>query len=153
MSSATTYGSCLFSEDEFVSKVEGCCYPNAEFKHADHIRLAWIYLRRYGLERAEERIAVTIRRFAASLGHQEKYHETVTRAWLRLVATAQCATPEAASFEDFIEKHGWLLERTALSAFYTKACLSSEVARRQWVEPDRRPLPCASSVTVKVGNI
>ena len=141
MSSATAYGSCLFSEDEFVSRVESCAYPNAEFKHADHIRLAWIYLRRYGPEGAEERIIATIQRFATSLGHTQKYHETMTRAWLRLVAAAYSASPEAASFDDFIDKHGWLLERDALSAFYTKSCLLSDLARQQWVEPDRRPLP------------
>lgn len=141
MATTLAYGSHLLNEDEFVSKVEGCCYQNAEFKHADHIRLAWIYLRRYRPESAEERIIATIRRFATSVGHAEKFHETMTRAWLRLVASAHFATPEAASFEDFIEKHGWLLERNALSPFYTSAHLSSEAARRQWVEPDRRHLP------------
>ena len=57
MTNDATYGSYLLAEDEFVVAVEECRYANAEFRHADHIRLAWIYVRRYGARQAEERIA------------------------------------------------------------------------------------------------
>lgn len=138
-----TYGSYLLSEDEFVAAVEECRYPNAEFRHADHIRLAWIYLRRCGLRQAEERVLETIRRFATSLGHERKYHETMSRAWVRLVAVAAHATPKITAFDEFLAKHKWLLDRGALSAFYSGACLKTEAARQGWAEPDKRPLPCA----------
>ena len=141
MANDATYGSGLLAEDEFVAVVEGCRYTNAEFRHADHIRLAWIYVRRYGARQAEERIAATIRRFAISQGHETKYHETQTRAWLRLVATAQHLTPTVTAFDDFLTKHGWLLDRSALSAFYSRAHLSSEAARRGWADPDQMPFP------------
>ena len=144
MANDATYGSCLLAEDEFVAVVEGCRYANAEFRHADHIRLAWIYVRRHGARQAEERIAATIRRFAISLGHETKYHETQTRAWLRLVATAQHLTPTVTAFDDFLTKHGWLLDRNALSAFYSSSHLSSEAARRGWADPDQMPFPCLS---------
>lgn len=142
MSDDATYGSFLLGEDEFVAVVEGCRYVNAEFQHADHIRLAWIYVRRYGARSAEERIAATIRRFATGLRHEAKYHETQTRAWLRLVATAEYLTPSVTGFDEFLVKHGWLLDRTALSAFYSGAHLLSESARHGWAEPDNLPLPC-----------
>ena len=141
MTNDATYGSYLLDEDEFVSAVEECRYRNAEFRHADHIRLAWIYVRRYGACQAEERIAETIRRFAISHGHEGKYHGTLTRAWLRLVATAQVLTPRVTTFNEFLAKHGWLLDRSALSAFYSGARLSSAAARCGWADPDRRPLP------------
>lgn len=142
MAKDATYGSYLLDEDEFVAAVEECRFANAEFRHADHIRLAWIYVRRYGARQAEERILETIRRFAISQGHERKYHGTLTRAWLRLVATAQHLTPGATGFDDFIAKHGWLLDRSALTAFYSDSRLSSEAARSGWADPDRRPLPC-----------
>ena len=142
MTNDATYGSYLLAEDEFVAMVEECRYANAEFRHADHIRLAWIYVRRYGARQAEERIAETIRRFAISHGQEKKYHGTLTRAWLRLVATAQYLTPRATTFDEFLAKHGWLLDRSALSAFYSGARLSSEAARSGWADPDRTPLPC-----------
>jgi hypothetical protein len=140
MENDAAYGSCMLSEDAFVTAVEQGRYANAEFRHADHLRLAWIYLQRYGTQEAEERIAETIRRFAIGQGHEGKYHETMTRAWLRLVAAARQLTPEAV-FEDFLRGHGWLLNRGALATFYSDARLSSEAARRAWAAPDRRPLP------------
>jgi hypothetical protein len=129
------------AEDEFVAAVEENRCANAEFRHADHIRLAWIYVRRYGARHAEERIAGTIRQFAISHGHERKYHETLTRAWLRLVAAALRLTPRATTFDGFLDKHGWLLDRSALSAFYSGMRLSSDAARRRWADPDRMPLP------------
>jgi hypothetical protein len=149
MANDAAYGSCLLDEDEFVEMVEECRYGNAEFRHADHIRLAWIYVRRYGARQAEERIAGTVRRFAISLGHEAKYHETQTRAWLRLVATAQHLTPKVTAFEEFLSKHGWLLDRSALSPFYSGAHLSSEAARRGWADPDQIPLPCVNQGNFK----
>jgi hypothetical protein len=48
------------------------------------------------------------------------------------------------AFDDFLTKHGWLLDRSALSAFYSSAHLSSEAARRGWADPDQMPFPCLS---------
>ena len=76
-------------------------------------------MRRYGAREAEERIVKTIMRFAISQGHEEKYHGTLTRAWLRLVATAQHLTPNVTAFDELLAKHRWLLDRSALSAFYS----------------------------------
>lgn len=145
MSNDSTCGSRLLGEDEFAEAIEQCRYTNAEFRHADHIRLAWIYVRRYGARMAEERIIETIRRFAASQGHESKYHETQTRAWLRLVASAAHLTPAITAFDEFIARHGWLLDRDALSAFYSSPRLSSDAARHEWIDPDRRPLPRVSA--------
>ena len=144
MGDKAKHGSRGLGEDEFVQRVEACCYPNNQFHHADHIRLAWIYVRRHGTQEAEERIARAIRQFAISLGHEKKYHETLSRAWVRLVAVAQALTPKVVSFDDFLAKHGWLLDRGALSAFYSGACLGTDAARSGWVEPDKHPLPCVA---------
>jgi hypothetical protein len=145
MTNDATYGSRSLNDDEFLEAVEQCRYLNAEFRHADHIRLAWIYVRRYGAGAAEERIAETIRRLAISQGHEAKYHETLTRAWLRLVALAEYLTPTLTAFDEFVAKHCWLLDRSVLLAFYSDTCLSSDAARHRWVDPDRRSLPCQFS--------
>jgi hypothetical protein len=134
-------GSVGLEEDEFIDRFERCEYPNEMFKHPDHIRLAWSYIRRFGADAAEIRIAVSIRRFAASLGHEEKYHETITRGWLRLVNAAYLTTPCASDFSQFIASHLWLLDRKALLGFYSEELLKSDAARSSWVEPDLRPLP------------
>lgn len=141
MEHEVSFGSAEWDENAFVEAFETCQYPAARFKHADHLRLAWVYIRRYGPVDAEERIRGSIRRFAASVGKPEKYHETMTRAWLRLVYAAYAATPQIADFASFARLHLWLLEKSALLSFYSQAVLSSERARCTWVEPDVRPLP------------
>ena|SRR5438445_6803077 len=76
------------NDSEFVRAVERCEFPKESFHHRDHIRLAWIYLRQCDRGEAERRMADTIRRFAAHHGVTDKYHETITLAWMRLVAHA-----------------------------------------------------------------
>lgn len=133
-------GSAALSESELAGRMERCVYPNAAFRHADHLRLAWYYRRTLG-EAAANRMQQTIRRFAASLGHPEKYHATQTTAWMRLVAAAVACTPQHGEFAVFLAAHPWLLDRDALLAFYSRGRLESEQARSAWVDPDLRPLP------------
>jgi hypothetical protein len=40
------------SDEEFAAAVERCEAPDDGFHHRDHLRLAWIYLRRYGAAEA-----------------------------------------------------------------------------------------------------
>lgn len=135
------YGSGEFQADEFVRLFEACQYPGDKFQHGDHIRLAWIYVETFGATAAEERIRGTILRFATNLNHPEKYHDTITRAWMRLVVFAHALGPQRGEFGDFIDRHRWLLDRNTLSAFYSKPHLMSDAARTGWVEPDLKELP------------
>ncbi|HZU41851.1 MAG TPA: hypothetical protein VE994_04200 [Terriglobales bacterium] len=138
---SVNYGSAAWDEDAFVRAFEACEYPPEKFRHADHIRLAWIYVRRYGLAGAEERIRMSIRNFATSVGHAPKYHETMTRAWLRLVYAAYAATPGLTDYVAFVSQHPTLLDKSALAPFYSPQVLTSDEARHNWILPDLKPLP------------
>jgi len=126
---------------EFVRKFEACELANDCFHHQDHIRLGWIYLQRYGEKEARERIAEAIRRFAAHHGNSDKYHETITVAWLRLVRNVMARVPQDASFGDLTIAAPELLDKRTIEQFYSAAALSAEAARTHWVEPDLQPLP------------
>jgi hypothetical protein len=52
----TGAGTLHLPEDEFVAEFESCRLPAAQFHHADHIRLAWIYLRQMNEPEAAERM-------------------------------------------------------------------------------------------------
>lgn len=129
---------------ELAKRMECGDFPNAEFHHEQHLQLAWYYLRTYGSGPAVERMRATIRNFAGGLGHPEKYHDTATIAWMRLVEAARRCAPDIDDFGAFLAAHPWLRRREALLAFYSKELLDSPPARAQWVEPDLRPLPAAS---------
>jgi len=147
------WGSADLDEDEFVERFERCEYPNDKFRHTDHIRLAWIYIRRCGLLEGEARMAASIRRFAISLGHEEKYHATITRAWMRLVYAAYRATPMTRDFGRFLGSHMWLTDKGTLDAFYSQTLLTSGDARHHWVEPDVQDLPELAAPVLEKENL
>ena len=126
------------TDEEFARAFESCETAEACFHHRDHVRLAWIYCRRYGAEEAEVRIAEAIRRFAAHVGKAEKYHQTITIAWMRLVASA--ARMGDGDFEEFARRNPGLLKKSALGEYYSEAVLRSEAARGGFVEPDLKAL-------------
>jgi CDP-diacylglycerol--glycerol-3-phosphate 3-phosphatidyltransferase len=70
--------------------------PETGFHHADHLRVAWVYLQESPtVDAALGRMAATLRRFAASVGKAEKYSDAITAFWLYQLAAARAALPQA----------------------------------------------------------
>jgi len=90
---------------------------------------------------ATRRIEQAIRRYADYNGIGQKYHQTITRAWMMLVAAARRATPQSLCFDEFAEQHPELLAVKTLNNYYTPECLARPEARSGWIEPDLQPLP------------
>jgi len=126
------------TDRQFVEAFETCTLPKEQFHHRDHLRLAWIYLKSHGSAAARVRIVESIRRYAAHLGVSEKYHETITIAWMRIVEQAADDLP---SFEDVLAVMPELRDKDTLQTYYSPAVLQSEEARTRFVEPDLKPLP------------
>jgi hypothetical protein len=122
------------TDEQFALAFERCEISNAGFHHRDHVRLAWFYLRRYGAE-ADTRIVASIRNFAAHHGKLDKYHQTMTIAWMRLVEPAARVEP----FEDAIAAFPRLIEKDYLREFYSDDLLRTQNARENFVQPDKRP--------------
>ena len=134
-------GAAHLNDEAFMEAFETCRLPTAQFRHADHVRLAWIYLGQSDLQAATERMEQAILRFAEHNGVLTKYHRTITVAWMRLVAAARNATPHAARFEEFLALHPELLDVKNLSHYYTSVRLAAAESRAGWLEPDIRDLP------------
>ena len=136
-----TAGSLHLPDEEFVAEFESCRLPAEHFHHADHVRLAWIYLGLMSEPQAAARMAKSIQRFAAHAGKPEKFHFTMTRAWIRLVAAAREITPSAGSFIEFAAAHPHLLHKDWLLKHYSEERLECPTSRAGWLEPDLIPLP------------
>lgn len=134
-------GTLHLSDDEFVRAFESCELAGASFHHADHVRLTWIYVWRFGEQGATERVLAGIQRFATHNGSPQKFHFTQTFGWVRLIAAAQRQSAGVKIFEEFIGAHLELLDANALARYYSKSVLDSPAARGGWVEPDIFPLP------------
>jgi hypothetical protein len=135
-----TSGASELSDDQFVAAMEGLAVPKEAFRHRDHIRLAWLYLQRSNAEEAGERFSVTVRRFAVHHGVPEKYHHTITLAWMRLIAASAILTPHL-DFNEFVAAHPFLLDVKLPWAFYSSERLASAEARTGWSAPDLHPVP------------
>ena len=109
------------TDREFIAACESGRIPPQHFHHTDHLRLALAYLADSpSLAEATARMADSLKAFARAAGHEDKYHHTLTVAWVRLVAR--------------------LLDQRLPLAYYSPDRLFSREAREQWVEADVQPL-------------
>ena len=134
-------GACAWSDEDFLRAFEDLSFPADQFHHREHIRVAWLYLKSSDATRAAERMCSGILRFANHHGATQKYHHTLTMAWMRLVAAALVETPEGHSFAHFLSDHPELADKNLLSKYYSKEILQTRAARERWVGPDLQPLP------------
>jgi hypothetical protein len=125
------------TDETFLSRFEAASLPS--FDHRDHLRVAFAYARRGGIEHAVARAREGLRRFAAAHGEPGRYHDTLTTAWARVVG--HHAMQGSDDFDAFLAAHPRLLERDLLSAHYSRARLFSAAARAAFVEPDLLALP------------
>jgi hypothetical protein len=131
-----TVASIALSDDEFLSAFHRCDLPLSLFRHGDHLRFAWLTLHRHNFPDSLEIVREGIRRFADHYGVVHIYHETVTTAWVHLLASHDEQT-----FEEFVTKHEARLNPGLLQQFWTQEVLDSGAARANWIPPDKRPLP------------
>ena len=125
------------TDDELVQGFEASTLT--AFAHADHVRLTIIYLNRHGREETERKLFDGLRRFAATKGVPEKFHATMTLAWVDLVDGARRMHPGIRDASELVRACPELLNRDALSRFYSAERLTSDEARTRWVPPDRAP--------------
>ena len=119
-----------------MAAFEECALSPSAFHHADHLRLAWIYVGRCDANEAEEKLLAGIRRFAAKAGVPGKFQYTTTIAWSRLVAASRKYSKAGSTFGEWIASHPEFLDRRLLEKYYSEEKLQSEPARATWVPPD-----------------
>ncbi|MGW4246526.1 hypothetical protein [Nocardia sp. NPDC004722] len=126
--------------DELMAEVMASA---ARFGHREHVHLTWLAVRRCGVPAAIELVSNGIQRTARYAGAPQKYHVTVSRAWVELVGHHATESGEE-DFTAFAAHHGALLDKRLLSRFYRPGTLALPAARRGWVEPDLSAFPwCA----------
>jgi CDP-diacylglycerol--glycerol-3-phosphate 3-phosphatidyltransferase len=129
------------TDDDFVAAFFSGRIPPTSFHHRDHLRLTWCLVRKEGVETASAMISSGIRHFATQHGQAAKYHETMTQFWVRIVSHVIDARPEIATFDQFLETHPQLLDKTLPYHHWSRETMQSQAARAEWVEPDLLALP------------
>lgn len=128
------------SDDEFLAAFETVTFTRPEWTHEAHVRMAWLYLTRWPLGDALKRVRAGIQKLNAKIGSPDGYHETITVAFVRVMAVRLVP---GEMYPAFRERNPDLFDRTlaALLRHYTKELLHSAPARRAFVEPDVEALP------------
>ena len=101
-------------DPELAAILPGITGPGGQFRHRQHINLAFYAVRRYGMPDAVGTICGWIRQIAAYERAPQKYHHTVSRAWVELVAHHVAADPDCADFDVFADRNPALLDKRLL---------------------------------------
>jgi hypothetical protein len=130
------------TDEELVRGFEEGTLGPGEFTHASHVRVAWWYLNRYGLPDAMARFTAGLKAFVASRGVPELYHETVTVAYLLLIAERLDDSRDL-RWDAFAARHPELLAQhpPILARYYRDEVLQTPRARRVFLMPDRLSSP------------
>ena len=121
--------------------------PKPAWTHVAHLRVGLWHVRRFGADLAVDLLRERISRYNEAVGtantSSSGYHETLTVFYVKVIDAfvAADASPDQAA--DALERR--LLEavgdRELPLRYYSRECLFSTEARRQWVAPDLQPLP------------
>ena len=124
--------------DDLIERFERGLEPGEEFHHGDHVRLAFAYLCWYPVLEALEKFAGALKRFAAARGKPQLYNETITCAYFFLIRE-RMAGFEGVGWEEFSCRNSDLLtwKDGILSRYYSEGTLTSDLARRVFVLPDK----------------
>jgi hypothetical protein len=131
-----TVATSTLSDTEFLVALDRCEIPLDQFRHGDHLRLAWLELHSKPFPFALNSVRAKIHRFASHHAKAHIYHETITTAWVALLASH-----DEPSFAEFLSANQYRLSAALLHRFWSPGALASDVARAEWLPPDRQPLP------------
>jgi hypothetical protein len=136
--------------DELVRHFCAGTLPKAEWTHQAHLRVGAWHVHHHGPEQAlgllRQRIRALNDRHGTPNSPTSGYHETITAAYVRLLATFLASGPGPA-LEARVETllASALAQPPALLRFWSRARLMSPEARATWVEPDLAPLPLSAT--------
>jgi hypothetical protein len=128
--------------EEVVRRFESCEVRPDDFKHREHLTVALRYLLDSAYDEALERMRLSLRRFIQTHGVSPNiYHETLTAFWMKRVRAfinnAQTKRTLAGLANGLLEE---CCDSRLVFDYYSKDLIDSEAARREWTEPDLKPL-------------
>jgi len=120
---------------EAIAEFEAGRVSAQEFRHRDHLRLAWHYLNAFGLDETLQRFPKQIKAFANRVGAPGLYHQTITWAYLFAIHERM----QGREWDRFEEENPDLFgsPKRWLGRYYSQARLSSNRAREVFLLPDQ----------------
>ncbi len=126
------------ADQAFLDALQRATLPAVEFTHRAHLRAGFLYLRRYDFPEACVAMKRAIQGLAARLGKATLYHETMTIAYLALIAERLADERPDMPFAAFIECYPELLDIDYFRRYYPAGELDSPQARATFLLPRPR---------------
>lgn len=122
--------SCLDLERFVRGELDAAAFP-----HREHVRMGFEMLRRHDFAETVFRFSSTLRAMAARVGKPQAFHQTVTIAFLSLIAE-RLDSGGYADFDSFARANADLLDKATLARWYPSERLATEAARRTFLLPE-----------------
>lgn len=106
----------------------------AAFQHRDHVRMGFEMLQRYTFDEAVFRFSTALRAMTAAAGKPQAFNQTVTIAFLSLIAE-RLEAGNHVDFDSFAALNPELLDKSTLSDRYRPERLATDLARRTFLLP------------------
>ena len=128
---------------EVVRTFEEATISRDEWKHAEHLTVAFHYLRLHDMETATAKMRDGIfklltKGFELDLSKEMPYHETLTVFWMKTVDDFR-RSRNGASLLDSANELVELYDKEYPLKFYTREYLFSDEARAKFIEGDLEP--------------
>jgi hypothetical protein len=120
---------------ELLRFIRGEIDPRA-FPHAEHVRMGFEMLRRHNFTESCLHYCAALRELTARLGKPEGFHQTMTIAFLAIIAE-RLEVGRQTEFAAFAAANPDLMTKSVLARWYTPERLASEAARATFLLPDR----------------
>ncbi len=114
-----------------AGRVDPACFP-----HRAHVQVSYQLLEQHAFPEALLHLARGLRGLARRAGRPEAYHETVTAAFLSLIAERRLGGSYS-GWEDFAARNPDLFRKELLLEIYDPALLQSQLARQTFILPRR----------------
>jgi hypothetical protein len=138
----------MMTDAKFLRALEECTLPESAFGHSAHVRAAYLYLLSGGFAGAVARMRRAIRNYARHLGKADRYHETITVAYVALIQQHIAERGEGGCWESFKRDNADLLQPGLLLQYYPQSQLNCELARRVFLLP--RPQAAGQAAALRL---
>lgn len=127
------------TDEEFYEQFEDATLDASIFSHSNHVKMAWIYLKKFDLPGAMAKFSKDLKNFAVANGAPELYHETITFAYLILINERMKASETQENWDVFVAANPDLFnwKDNILKKFYRQETIKSAFAKKVFVFPDK----------------
>jgi hypothetical protein len=127
------------SNQQFLHQIETVTINPELFTHEAHIRMAWLYLNGFDQDTALKQISAAIKGIDAKYAGGMKYHHTITMVFADRI-TALMKGKRHETWQQFVATNAELsISKRFLAEYYSDEVLYSDIAKTQFIAPDKKP--------------